>query len=251
MMWSRPENKRFAGKLMIVGGHANSLSAPAKAFTAAEKAGIGVSKVVLPDVTQKILGRSFVEAEFVASNPSGSLGLAALGHMLDASEWADAVLFAGDFGKNSETAILLEKFIGKYIGILVIAGDAVEPFMHSGSLVLTRPKTLLVVEFPKLQKLAKLNFPQPPLLHSADIAKTIEIMDLWTISNDVGFLTEKDGRIILSLKGQSSVTSLSGADEVSHELSSYAAVWWLQQSKKPFEAITTAVYDCMNPPTGK
>ena len=64
-LWSRPETKRQAGKLLIAGGQAQSFAAPAAAFTMATKAGIGVAKVLLPDSTQKLLGRNFSEAHLV------------------------------------------------------------------------------------------------------------------------------------------------------------------------------------------
>ncbi len=48
--------------------------------------------------------------------------------MLDVGQWADATLLAGDFGRNSETAILLEQFIEKFRVQLVITQDAADYF---------------------------------------------------------------------------------------------------------------------------
>src|SRR5260221_160024 len=106
LLWSRPENKRHAGKLLIVGGNANGFATPARAYSAAAKAGIGTAKVLLPAALQKTLGKSFAEAEFALSTPSGSFSRQALDSLLDSANWADGVLLAGDFGRNSETAIL-------------------------------------------------------------------------------------------------------------------------------------------------
>ena len=46
LLWSRPENRKHAGKLLIVGGHAQSFAAPAQAFSKAGKAGIGTARYV-------------------------------------------------------------------------------------------------------------------------------------------------------------------------------------------------------------
>ena len=44
LLWSRPENRQFAGKLLIMGGNAHGFAAPAEAYAHAEKAGIGVAR---------------------------------------------------------------------------------------------------------------------------------------------------------------------------------------------------------------
>src|SRR3954464_694344 len=105
--WSKPENKSTAGKLLILGGNAYGLTAPGIAFAAAQKAGIGSSHVLLPDAIRKSIGSSFEEGEFAASTPSGSFARSSLNQILENADWGDGVLLAGDFGKNSETAVLL------------------------------------------------------------------------------------------------------------------------------------------------
>src|SRR3954471_3597520 len=107
ILWSRPENKRLAGKLLVIGGSSHGFAAPGGAYTAAQKAGIGSVRVLLPDSTEKALSKILPEAEFAPSTISGSFSRQALGILLAQAEWADGVLLAGDFGKNSETAILL------------------------------------------------------------------------------------------------------------------------------------------------
>jgi hypothetical protein len=116
LLWSRPETKRTAGKLLIVGGNAHGFSAAAEAYGAAAKAGIGTARVLLPDSLQKTVGKVFAAGEYAPSTPSGSFSQQALAELLELAQWADGVLLAGDFGRNSETAILLESFAAKYQG---------------------------------------------------------------------------------------------------------------------------------------
>src|SRR4051812_45465462 len=116
LLWSRPENRAHAGKLLIVGGNAQGLAAPAAAYSAATEAGIGTARVLLPDSLQKTVGRVFEAGEYAPSTPSGSFSRNALAELLAMSNWADGVLLAGDFGRNSETAIMLEQLVAKYEG---------------------------------------------------------------------------------------------------------------------------------------
>src|SRR5579862_9881243 len=82
-LWSQPENKRHAGKLLIIGGHQQSFAGASEAYSAALKAGIGTAKVVLPNKLEKTLRTVFPEAEFAASTPIGSFSRQALGELLD------------------------------------------------------------------------------------------------------------------------------------------------------------------------
>src|SRR5882757_7834828 len=102
LLWSRPENKSFAGKLLIIGGNAHGFAAPAEAYVAAEKAGIGTTRILLPDSLQKTVGKLFAPAEFATSNPSGGFAQTSLAEALALSDWADGILVAGDTGRNSE-----------------------------------------------------------------------------------------------------------------------------------------------------
>jgi hypothetical protein len=88
-------------------------------------------RVLLPSATKKLVSQVFPEAEFAPSTPSGSFAREALGQLLDSADWADGVLLAGDFGRNSETAILLESFAQKYKGQLTVAQDGIDYFLHS------------------------------------------------------------------------------------------------------------------------
>ena len=129
--WSRPQSKATAGKLLIVGGNAQGFAAPANAFRAAEKAGIGTARMLLPDSMRPFVGKPFTSGELAPTTPSGSFSQKALLELLTMSQWADGVLLAGDLGRNSETAILIEKFLAKFQGQVTITQDAVDYVMKS------------------------------------------------------------------------------------------------------------------------
>lgn len=243
VLWNKPENRRYAGKLLIVGGQAQSFAGLARAFAAAMKAGIGSARVALPDSTRKALGKGFLEAEFLPSTPSGSFAVSSLAGLLESAEWADGVLLAGDFGRNSETAILLEKFTSEYHGLLVVAGDCIDYFIGSKEVLMQRPSTVSAASFSQLQKLGRNIGIETPLLHGMDLLKAGEVLASWPAAEGVGFLTEHENQIVVSCQGRVSATKAAKKTVQLDELAAYAAVWAIQQSSKPFEALCTAVYD--------
>ncbi|HVS79058.1 MAG TPA: hypothetical protein VHD84_02080 [Candidatus Saccharimonadales bacterium] len=237
MLWSRPENRRYAGKLLIIGGHQQAFNEVSAAYLAATEAGAGTVRVILPDSLQKMLSKVFPEAEYAASTPIGSFSRQALGTLLDAAEWADSVLVAGDLGKNSETAILLESFIDKYPGQLALAGDSLDYFLDQPSKPVARPKTLLIASVGQVQKLAA-----PTLIQqNADLAKVVEQISGWVSQIDLSLVTTHSSQAIAAYKERVSTTPIEQSTPDS-KLAAYAAVWLMQQPQKTFEALTTAVY---------
>lgn len=244
VLWSRPENKRQAGKLLIVGGNLHGFSGPGTAYSIALKAGIGACRVVLPDKLQKTVGKIMPEAEFAPSTPtSGSFSKKALAQILESAAWADGVLLAGDFGRNSETAILLEKFLEKYSGQVTVAGDGVDYFLDKNSPLVSRPETASVINLGKLQKLAKNNRPATPVLNNMMLADIVHLLHDWTSGNPGQLITKHADNIIAACSGQVSTTPEKSESRWQIELPAYISVWWLQQPQKPLEALTTAIYE--------
>lgn len=237
VLWSRPENRRHAGKLLIIGGHKQEFNEVSAAYSAALKAGAGTVRVILPDSLQKTLHKLFPEAEYAASTPIGSFSRQALGTLLDAAEWADAVLLAGDFGRNSESAVLLESFIEKYAGKLALAGDSIDYFLQKPGKLTGRQESLIIGSLPQIQKLAAPNLIQ----QNADLIKVVEQVSDWISQTSLAAVTIHSNQAIAAVKQQISTSAVkTSAPDV--KLAAYATVWWLQQPEKPFEALTSAVF---------
>ena len=241
ILWSRPENKRLAGKLLIAGGNLHSFSAVSSAYDAAVKAGAGTVRLLLPDALQKTLGKVLPDAEFAPSTPSGSFARIGLGQLIDGANWADAVLLAGDFGKNSETAILLESFIDKFTGPIILANDSLDYFLSKPDALLTRPQTLLVAEFGQLQKLAA---GQILIKHSMDLNQLVAALDELSAKTKALIMTTHAGQVMVAAEGQVSTTPTQTTDLI--KTASYASVWWLQNPSKIIEGLTTATWECLS-----
>lgn len=246
LLWSRPENKRHAGKLLIVGGNQHSLVAPAHAYAAANSAGAGSIRLALPENAKKLVGPIHPEAEFLPSTPSGSFSKSALAGLLEAALWSDAVLLAGDFGRNSETAVLLNSFISKFSGALTLSQDGIDYFTNNHSKILERPGTSLVINIGKLQKLSKLYRPTTPILHNMSLLEFAGLIGDWSNSTAASFIMRHGENYLVASSGKVSATADASERNWQVELAAYAAVWQMQQPGKNFEAYTTAVYDYCN-----
>lgn len=245
LLWSRPETRTTAGKLLIIGGNAFGFAAPGEAFTEAGRGGVGETRVVLPDRLRSTVG-NVLAAEFAPSNASGSFSQKALDQLLIDSNWADGVLLAGDLGRNSETAVLLEKFCASYHGQLTIAKDSVDYFTAGPQTLLARPKTTLVLSFAQLQKIGTQSKFQPTFTFSMDLVRLVEALHNFTTQYSVNIVVKHLENIVVAAGGQVSTTKLeSDLDIWRVKVAPHAAVWWLQNPSKPFEAITTALYDTL------
>jgi ADP-dependent NAD(P)H-hydrate dehydratase / NAD(P)H-hydrate epimerase len=242
LLWSRPENKARAGKLLVVGGNVHGFAAAGTAYSEALKAGVGTVRVLLPDRLQKTVSKLFPEAEFAPSTPSGSFGRRALAELLELSAWADAVLLAGDFGRNSETAILLESFVQKYSGQLTLTKDAADYFTTAPQTVINRLETLLVISFAQLQKIGvKSRFPKA-FTFDMGLVPLVENLHEFTQQYSAAIVVKHHENILVGVNGQVSSTKLEKDLETWRvATAAHAATWWLQNPGKPFEALTISL----------
>lgn len=243
LLWSRPENKQFAGKLLIIGGNLYGFAAPAEAYQTSIKAGVGLARVLLPDALQKTVGRTFEAGEFAPSTLSGSFSQKALAEFLVLGGWADGVLLAGDLGRNSETAILLEKFADKYVGQLVVTKDAADYFTSSPQKILSRQETTFVISLAQLQKLAAKAKSTTAFTFGMDLLHLVDMLQEFTTAYPVNIIVKHLNNIFAASSGQVSSTKLTEDVEIWRvPTAAHAAVWWLQNPSKPFEALTTALF---------
>jgi NAD(P)H-hydrate repair Nnr-like enzyme with NAD(P)H-hydrate dehydratase domain len=243
LIWSQPENRTLAGKLGITGGNAQGFAAVAEAYQMAMKAGIGVARVLLPDSLQHSVGRILEAGEYAPSTPNGSFSRLALAEWQDLAVWGDGVLVAGDLGRNSETAILLEQFIGKFQGPLTLTKDAINYFNQTPRLALDRPQTLLVLSFSQLQKLVMHASNPIALTYDMDLLRLVAALHDLTERFPAALVTKHLETYIVAAGGQVSTTKAATERPVWRvAMSATAAVWHLQQPAKTFEALSSAAF---------
>lgn len=241
LLWSRPENKAHAGKLLIIGGNSWGFSAPATAYDEAVKAGVGSARVLLPEAVHKVIGHVLEHAEAAASTPSGSFSKQALGEALAQAAWSDGVLLAGDLGRNSETAILIEQLLTKYTGQATLTKDGVDYAINLAPVVALRPNTTLVLSLGQLQKLTTaLRFDQA-ITSTMDLVHLIDALNIFTTKYPINIVVKHFNNMIVAVNGLVSST------KIAHELpiwrvktAAHSAVWWLQNPQKTFESLSVS-----------
>lgn len=156
IIWSQPETKALAGKLLIVGGNLHSVALPNIAYTTSLSSGAGEVKVVMPDATKRYFGSQNHNHQilFAGSTPSGSFSQEALHTILTYAAWADCVCFVGDSTKNSETAQVYAALLPSLSKTVVLCGDSIDTLMAYHENILQLSKGIIVVTFSQLQKFA-------------------------------------------------------------------------------------------------
>ena len=243
ILWSRPETKHGAGKLLVIGGNSFGFSSVQEAYKSASDAGAGTIRTVLPESLHKILGGLLDNTIFAPSTPSGSFANDALGEFLINSEWSDGVILSGDLGRNSETSILLEKYLDKYDGQLTIAKDSIDYFYNQPKLVLHRLNTCLVLNLSQLQKLGTASNFDTPFLIGMGLVLLVQALHKFTLENESIIITKELDNIVVAYKGMVSSTKIDSREEDAWrtEVGTQASVFWMQSPSKPFESITTSL----------
>jgi len=245
LIWSKPENKQSRGKLLIIGGNAHGFAAPGEAYRVAEETGAGTIRTLLPDALRRIFvnfhGPS-LETEFAASNPSGSFSQTALGEWLHQTQWADGVLLAGDIGRNSETAIIFEKYLQKTSAAVTITKDAVDYFIPLASLFADRKETTLVLSMAQLQKLGMALRFEHAFKIGMDVLRLTETLHVFTESYGLEIVVKHLGTVFVAAGGRVSSTNIGESTDIWRvSTAAKCSVWRMQNPGKPFEALTTSL----------
>lgn len=244
LFWSKPENKLFAGKLLVLGGNRFGFAAPAQAYAAAGQAGAGEVRAVLPDAVQKVVSGFFEHALFLPSTPSGSLAQKALPELCQAAAWADAVLLAGDIGKNAETTITIESFLSEYKGQTILTKDVISSLQEHPGLLLDRDNTTVILTLQQLQKLASNSKFAHAFTFEMPHQQLVERLQLFTKQHPVRIVLKRLKQVFVAEGGSISVTQLEADKDIWRiEQASHASVWLIQNPQKSFEALTCAVFD--------
>lgn len=242
ILWSRPENKQSAGKLLIVGGNAHGFVDVGLSYQVAVQAGAGTVKVLLPDALRKTVGGTLENCEFAPSTPSGSFAKTALNELLIHAEWANCVLLAGEFGRNSETAILLEAFVEKYKGPLVITRDAIDYFFSHATMLLDRENTCIVGTTAQLQKLAINTRYTTAITTSLDLVRLVEVLYDFGALHKAHLITHHLGTTVVVSEDKISTTKIGDSEDIWRvPTATKASVFWMQNINKPFEAISSSL----------
>ncbi len=240
--WSKPEQKNRAGKLMVIGGHAQGFIAVAESYSDALEMGVGEVRVLMPDSLKKSLPTNLAEATLLKSNPSGGFSKLAWPDFAAAADWADSILLPGDAGRNSETAILYEKLLDKTELPITITRDAADLIKNNYSKVVERPNTLMVLSFAQVQKLFSAVYYPKVLTFSMPLNAFIDTLHKFTISYPVNLMVLHNENLVVASNGKVSSTPWTNAMEIWRgRTATRAASYWLWTPDQMFEAVTSSL----------
>ena len=182
-----PEQKRFAGKLLLVGGNKGSFFAVANAMQMAVKRGAGEVRVVMP---KSLKGKvpSMPEIIFAEAEASGAFG---------------KLVVVGELGRNAETSVMMAEFLkicDKPIYLMRDAVDAAAADVMNWSLNET-PVTLLAT-VPQLQKLLRTMYYPKMITLSMPTNQLVETLHKFTLSFEMTIMTFHNEQIIMAQNGE-------------------------------------------------
>ncbi len=240
--WSKPEQKSRAGRLAIIGGNKLGFASVAEGYSTALASGVGEVRVILPDALKRTVPPSMTDVIFAPTNPSGGLSKQAANEITAASQWASGVLLIGDFGKNSETAMLIDNFIHEYAGQLTITRDAIDLVKNSSQFIVDRPNTLLVCSFAQLQKLFQNVYYPKVLTFSMQLTNLVEAVHKFTITYPITIAVFHKDQLIVASGGNVTTTPWENPMAIwKGEVATNAASYWLWNPDKQLESVTSSI----------
>lgn len=241
--WQKPEQRALAGKLLIVGGNAHGFAAVAQAYQDAVKAGAGEVRVVLPDALKKAIDPLALDCVYVPTNQSGGLTKDALPALKGAAAWADALLFIGDAGRNSETAILYEQLLQAFPDKLaIITRDALELVKGQWTELLQRENVIFIATFAQLQKLFQAVYYPRALLFSMQLMNVVESLHKFTVTYPASVVVFHQNQLVVAKAGEVSSTPWENPMLIWRgSVAARATVYAMQQKSQLFQALTTSL----------
>ena len=157
----------------------------------------------------------------------------ALAEFLDLSDKTDSVFLAGNFGKNSETTLMLESFINKYTGLLFISSSAIESFNNLKSMI-QRPDTVIFVSLNQLRNIAIILKSEIPITSDIGKPRLAEALKILGKEAKAMIVLVKDKEIWTVKNSNVCECKNLGFSEAK------SVVWATQQSNKIFKAIISS-----------
>ena len=198
-----PEQRRLAGRILIIGGNKNAFFTVANAMSVANRIGAGEVRVLMPDSVKGQVP-STPEVYFApAEKGSGGFGKDALPEILIQADWADAVVLIGDVGKNAETTVMLAEFLRtmtKPVFITRDAVDAVIPEVADWSM-LREAETFMLLTMSQLQKMMRIMYYPKIITLSMPTNQLVETLHKFTISYGMTIATYHNEQIIVAEQG--------------------------------------------------
>jgi NAD(P)H-hydrate repair Nnr-like enzyme with NAD(P)H-hydrate dehydratase domain len=240
--WSKPEQRSRAGHLGIIGGNKLGFAGVAEAYATAMQAGVGKATVLLPDALKNTVPTTILDTLFAPSTTSGGLSKDSLLELRALGHESNALLFIGDAGRNSETAVLYEQFLQEYEGMATLSRDAIDLVKNNAKLLAERPNTLLVASFAQVQKLFQAVYYPKVLTFNMHLMQLVEALHKFTITYPVAIVTLHKDTLIIAHAGEIVTQAWENPMAIWRgHVATNAASWWLWNPDKVLQAVATSL----------
>ena len=240
--WNKPERRDLAGRLGIIGGNKLGFAAAADAYEIAKKTGVGEVRVLLPDALRSKVPTQMTDVLFAPTNASGSLASEAATDVAALHNWATGLLYIGDAGKNSQTAILYEHAIAKADKPVVLTRDAIDLVQNSFPTILDNPNVVFVASFAQIQRLFRAVYYPKVLTFSMQLAQFVDVLHKFTVTYPVTIAVLHAEQMIVARGGEVITQPWHNAMRIWRgETAARAASYLLWTPEQPLEAIVASL----------
>ena len=244
IQWNKPERRDQAGRLGIIGGNKLGFAAVAEAYETALATGVGEVRVLLPDALRSKIPPKMVDVLFAPTNPSGSLASEGLKDIKSLSEWANGMLFIGDGGKNSQTAIVYEEIITHSEKPVILTRDAIDLVQNSFLVILDNPNVTFVASFAQVQRLFRSVYYPKILTFSMQLRQFIDVLHKFTITYPVTIAVLHSEQMIIARGGEVITQPWQNAMRIWRgDTATRAASYLLWTPENPLGAVATSLID--------
>ncbi len=198
----RPEQRRFAGKLLLIGGNKGMFFAVANAMQEANKMGVGECRAVMPDSLKNMVP-STPEIYFAESETSGAFGQKSLPELLHQAEWADVVVIVGDLGKNGETSVVMADFLNRIEKPVYLTRDAIDVVTNDvANWSVREGRTVLFASMAQLQKIFRAAYYPKMITLTMPTNQLVETLHKFTLSYEMTVATFHNEQLIVAKNGE-------------------------------------------------
>lgn len=241
--WEKPERKDLSGKILVVGGSLGSFYGASETYENVLRFGVGDAKVILPESLKKVTS-NLTDVYYAETNSTGGFSNKSIKTILDHAQWSDAVLLSGEYGRNSETAVLLASLARSYSGLITITKDAVDILNSEMSYLANREHTLLVCSFSQLQKLGREIKDVRAFKFSDELSRTVEHLHELTGKHKFSIITKHGDYLIAARGGQVITTQRKDLNELwCLKIAASACTHYIQHRDKAMPALATSLLE--------
>ena len=209
ILWNLPEQK--TGTLQLLGGNSQNFATIIKNAEFLSTLPLKRVKVLLPEPLRTKLPPlpptgSTPELDFAPATDSGSFDKSTI--LNDAAQNADLIFCAGEFSKNSATAIALAEALKSTAQPILLTRDAVDLLATDIASLIEKDHLILLASMAQLQKIFRALYYPKMLLLSMPLLPAIETLHKFTLSYPATIITFHQEQIIVAHQGQIATTPI-------------------------------------------